>query len=140
MPSGLRQSTSALVMSFMNLNDKEEGPESTTGTDGKVELHGIPVSPGVYEGTARVISGPSDFERLLPGDVLITKNTSAAFNVVLPILGALVTDRGGLLSHAAIVSREYGIPGVVATKTATRTIPDGARVRVDGTAGTVSLI
>ena len=95
---------------------------------------------GIYEGTARIISGPEDFARLQPGDVLITKNTSAAFNVVLPILGALVTDRGGLLSHAAIVSREYGIPGVVATKTATSTIADGATVRVDGEAGTVMAV
>ena len=103
-------------------------------------VKGLPVSPGVYEGIAKVILSTRDFGRLNKGDVLITKNTSAGFNVVLPIIGALVTDRGGLLSHAAIVSREYGIPGVVGTKTATQLIPDGARVRVDGDKGEVTIL
>jgi len=99
-----------------------------------------PVSPGVYEGIAKVILSTKDFDRLEKGDVLITKNTSAGFNVVLPIIGALVTDRGGILSHAAIVSREYGIPGVVSTKTATQLIKEGSRVRVDGDSGEVTVL
>ena len=66
--------------------------------------------------------------------------TSPYFKVVLPLLGAIVTDRGGQLSHAAIVAREYGIPGIVGTRDATRVIPDGARVRVDGTTGEVRLL
>jgi pyruvate,water dikinase len=56
------------------------------------------------------------------------------------LLGAIVTDRGGALSHAAIVAREHGIPGVVSTRSATTDIPDGARVRVDGDAGTVEIL
>jgi phosphohistidine swiveling domain-containing protein len=59
---------------------------------------------------------------------------------VLPLLGALVTDNGGLLAHAAIVSREYGIPGVVGSRDATTIIPDGSRVRVDGSAGEVTVL
>jgi rifampicin phosphotransferase len=102
-------------------------------------VRGLPVSGGVYEGTARVIHSPEEFSRLEPGDVLVTRATSAYFNTVLPLLGALVTDRGGQLSHAAIVAREYGIPGVVGTSVATTQIPDGARVRVDGDAGEVTL-
>ena len=101
---------------------------------------GLPVHPGVYEGPVRIIGGPQDFNRLQQGDVLVTRNTGPAFNVVLPLLGAIVTDRGGQLSHAAIVAREYGIPGVVGTREATTTFPDGARVRVDGDKGTVELI
>ena len=66
--------------------------------------------------------------------------TCPSYNVLLPILGAIVTDRGGLLSHAAIVAREYGLPAVVGSRDATRKIPDGARVRVDGRAGTVELL
>ena len=66
--------------------------------------------------------------------------TTPAINIVLPILGAIVTDRGGALSHAAIVSREFGIPGVVGVRNATRTIPDGARIRVDGDRGTVTVL
>jgi rifampicin phosphotransferase len=73
------------------------------------------------------------------GDVLVTESTTEAFNILLPLLGAIVTDAGGLLSHSAIVAREYGIPGVVGTREATQRIEDGAVVRVDGDAGEVSL-
>lgn len=101
---------------------------------------GLAVHPGIYEGPARIINGPQDFNRLLPGDVLVTRNTGPAFNVVLPLLGAIVTDRGGQLSHAAIVAREYGIPAVVGTRDATTMFADGARVRVNGDKGTVELL
>jgi pyruvate,water dikinase len=100
---------------------------------------GMPVHPGIYEGTVRVITGPQDFNRLQQGDVLVTRSTGPSFNVVLPLLGAIVTDRGGQLSHAAIVAREYGIPAVVGTREATTMFTDGARVRVNGDTGLVEL-
>src|SRR6185503_20026676 len=74
-------------------------------------LHGLAASKGVYEGPARCVSGSSEFGRIAKGDVLVTASTTEAFNILLPLLGGIVTDNGGLLSHAAIVSREYGIPG-----------------------------
>ena len=95
---------------------------------------------GAYEGPARLISGPSEFDRIVTGDVLVTQSTTEAFNILLPLLGALVTDSGGLLSHSAIVAREYGIPGVVGTREATERIADGVRVRVDGDAGEVTVV
>ncbi|HTN84765.1 MAG TPA: PEP-utilizing enzyme [Sorangium sp.] len=103
-------------------------------------VRGLSINEGVYEGTARIVTGPDDFGRIQQGDVLVTRATSASFNVVLPLLGAIVTDRGGQLCHAAIVAREYGIPGIVGTREATVTIPDGARVRVDGAAGEVTIL
>lgn len=103
-------------------------------------LTGLPVNSGVYEGPARLVDSSADFDRIKQGDVLVTRMTSPYFNVVLPMLGAIVTDRGGQLCHAAIVAREYGIPGIVGTRDATATIPDGARVRVDGTTGEVRLL
>ncbi len=103
-------------------------------------LYGIAASKGVYEGPARRVSGPSEFGRIAKGDVLITESTSEAFNILLPLLGGIVTDNGGLLSHAAIVSREYGIPGVVGTREATERIADGVLVRVDGDAGEVTVL
>lgn len=103
-------------------------------------VRGLAVSPGVHEGPARLVRGAEDLCRIQQGDVLVTGSTSAAFNIVLPLLGALVTDRGGMLSHAAIVAREYGIPAVIGTSDATRLIPDGARVRVDGTNGAVEVL
>jgi len=103
-------------------------------------LRGLPASTGVYEGTARLIAGPAEFGRIVQGDVLVTVSTTEAFNILLPLLGAIVTDSGGLLSHSAIVAREYGIPGVVGTRDATSRITDGARVRVDGNAGEVTVL
>jgi pyruvate,water dikinase len=118
----------------------EEVLGSATGERRGDVLPGKAVSPGVYHGRAVVVTGPDDFNKLRRGDVLVTPGTNAAFNVVLPLLGAIVTDRGALLSHAAIVAREYGIPAVVGTREATRAIPDGARVRVDGTRGRVEVL
>jgi phosphohistidine swiveling domain-containing protein len=102
-------------------------------------VRGIAASGGVYEGIARRVGGPDEFDRIVQGDVLVTESTTEAFNILLPLLGAIVTDAGGLLSHSAIVAREYGIPGVVGTREATQRIEDGAIVRVDGDAGEVSL-
>jgi pyruvate,water dikinase len=102
-------------------------------------LRGLAASGGVYEGPARRVSGPAEFDRIVKGDVLVTESTTEAFNILLPLLGAIVTDSGGLLSHSAIVAREYGIPGVVGTREATDRIADGALVRVDGDAGEVTV-
>jgi pyruvate,water dikinase len=103
-------------------------------------LRGLAASGGVYEGPARRVAGPTEFDRIVEGDVLLTESTTEAFNILLPLLGAIVTDSGGLLSHSAIVAREYGIPGVVGTRDGTDRIPDGARVRVDGDAGEVTVL
>jgi pyruvate,water dikinase len=103
-------------------------------------LRGLAASRGVYEGPARLVTGPSEFDRIVKGDVLVTQSTSEAFNILLPLLGAIVTDSGGLLSHSAIVAREYGIPGVVGTREATERVPDGTLVRVDGDAGEVTVL
>jgi pyruvate,water dikinase len=103
-------------------------------------LYGIAASKGVYEGSARRVSGPSEFGQITKGDVLVTESTTEAFNILLPLLGGIVTDNGGLLSHAAIVAREYGIPGVVGTREATERIANGVRIRVDGDAGEVTVL
>jgi len=103
-------------------------------------LRGLAASRGIYEGPARRISGPAEFDRIAKGDILVTESTTEAFNILLPLLGAIVTDAGGLLSHSAIVAREYGIPGVVGTRDATERIADGVRLRVDGGQGEVTVL
>src|SRR5205085_9534684 len=103
-------------------------------------LYGLAASKGVYEGPARRVAGPSEFGRITKGDVLVTASTTEAFNILLPLLGGIITDNGGLLSHAAIVAREYGIPGVVGTREATGRIANGMLVRVDGDAGEVTVL
>ena len=113
---------------------------SSQAVNEEAVLYGLAASKGVYEGPARRVSGPSEFGLIAKGDVLITESTTEAFNILLPLLGGIVTDNGGLLSHAAIVAREYGIPGVVGAREATERIADGMRVRVDGDAGEVTVL
>jgi rifampicin phosphotransferase len=120
------------AMGEMFANSEEEHEEFV--------IRGLGASMGKREGIARRVAGPSDFDRIQRGDVLLTEATTEAFNILLPLLSAIITDSGGALSHAAIVSREYGIPGVVGTRDATARIPDGTRVLVDGDAGTVTVL
>src|SRR4051812_7375771 len=111
------------------------------GNGGAVrKLKGFPVSQGTYEGPARVITNVEQLPDVQQGEVLVATSTGPTFNVVLPLIGALVTERGGVLSHAAIVSREYGLPGVVGCVGAVKAIANGARVRVDGGTGEVVVL
>jgi rifampicin phosphotransferase len=137
-PSGLPPGAQR-VMRAMGLVMGEMFVSSEAEHDAEL-LRGLAASPGVYEGIARRVAGPAEFDRIVQGDVLVTESTSEAFNILLPLLGAIVTDSGGRLSHAAIVAREYGIPGVVGTREGTQLIPTGARVRVDGNTGEVAML
>jgi pyruvate,water dikinase len=100
-------------------------------------LKGFGVSPGTYEGPARVIRDVAELPSVQAGEVLVAASTASTFNVVLPLIGAIVTERGGALSHAAIVAREYGLPGVVGCPGAMAAIATGTRVKVDGATGDV---
>jgi len=83
--------------------------------------------------------GEDEFDKIQPGDVLVCLITPPVWSVLFPSVGALVTDTGGVLSHPAIIAREYGIPAVVATGNATALPKDGQVVTVDGDKGTVVL-
>ncbi|MGH3671556.1 MAG: PEP-utilizing enzyme, partial [Pseudonocardiaceae bacterium] len=87
-----------------------------------------------------VLTGPQDFGRMRPGDVLVASITTPAWTSLFAMASAVVTDIGGPLSHSSIVAREYGIPAVLGTGVATRRIQDGQSIRVDGDSGTVTLI
>ncbi|MBI2708998.1 MAG: phosphoenolpyruvate-utilizing protein [Actinobacteria bacterium] len=102
-------------------------------------LAGIPGCPGSAKGRARVILDPTDPSALEPGDVLVAPITDPAWTPLFVPAAAVVVDVGAQISHAVIVSRELGIPCVVSVTDATRRIPDGAMVTVDGTAGTVTV-
>jgi pyruvate,water dikinase len=102
-------------------------------------LTGAAAAPGRYVGRAAVVRGADELELVEPGDVLVTPTTSSSYNVVFPLLGAVVTDWGGPLSHAAIMSREFGIPCVAGCGKATSFVRAGATITVDGTAGTVEI-
>jgi phosphohistidine swiveling domain-containing protein len=137
-PSGLPPAPARLMRAMGITMDAMFAPSMEAHEEDM--LRGLAASRGVYEGPARRVSGPQDFDRIVQGDVLVTESTTEAFNILLPLLGGIVTDSGGLLSHSAIVAREYGIPGVVGTREGTDRIADGARVRVDGNAGTVTVL
>jgi rifampicin phosphotransferase len=100
-------------------------------------VEGIAASGGRYTGPARVVRHEGELEKVQPGDVLVCPATSPAWSPVFPSIGALVTDTGGILSHAAIIAREFAIPTVVATGNATELFVDGQTVTVDGDAGRV---
>jgi pyruvate,water dikinase len=113
--------------------------ENFYGSGGSA-LQGAGASPGVAEGVARVVADAGDFARIQPGDVLVTTTTTPAWTPLFPSLAGLVTETGGILSHAAVVAREYRLPAVVGAAGATTVIRDGVRLRVDGTAGTIAIL
>ncbi|MDF1488434.1 PEP/pyruvate-binding domain-containing protein [Tessaracoccus caeni] len=107
-------------------------------TDDGHTLKGLPASAGRAAGTARVIRSPDEFHRLQPGDILVCPYTDPTWTPLFALAAGVVADSGGPLSHAAIVAREYGIPAVLGAGRAT-SLPDGARIVVDGSAGTIVL-
>src|SRR5205823_7564340 len=107
---------------------------------GERVMVGSGASPGIAEGRACVVLAPEDLEGIRSGDVLVATTTTPAWTPLFPSLAALVTETGGILSHAAVVAREYGLPAVVGATGATETVPDGARIRVDGTTGEIVLL
>jgi pyruvate,water dikinase len=103
-------------------------------------IQGVGGCPGTARGIARVVLDPSDPSQLGPGDVLVAPITDPSWTPLFLAAAAVVVEVGSPFSHAAIVSRELGIPCVVSAGAATQRIPDGALVEVDGTAGTVTII
>jgi pyruvate,water dikinase len=118
----------------------ERVQEWARAQDGGAELRGAAAAPGVIEGIARVIRSVEDLESLQDGEILVCGSTSPAWAPIFPKLGATVTDVGGVMSHAAIVCREYGLPAVVGTGRATSQIRTGQMIRVDGSAGIVTIL
>ncbi len=103
-------------------------------------LTGIAAAAGRYTGSVRVVMDESEFRKVRAGDILVCPITSPVWSVLFPSVGAVITDTGGILSHSAIIAREYRIPAVVATGNATRLLHDGQLVTVDGGAGLVKVL
>ena len=103
-------------------------------------LKGVSASPGTVTAPARVMHGPEDFGKMRTGDVLVASITTPAWTPLFARAAAVVTDVGGPLSHGSIVAREYGIPAVLGTGSATKQIQDGQSITVDGDLGRVTLI
>jgi pyruvate,water dikinase len=108
--------------------------------DGGHVLNGAAASPGVVEGAARVVRTVDQIADIRDGEILVCGSTSPAWAPIFSKITATVTDVGGVMSRAAIVCREYGLPAVVGTGRATSQIRTGQQIRVDGSAGTVTLL
>ena len=102
-------------------------------------LIGLPVSAGTIEGRARVILDVGDAE-IEPGDILVTTYTDPSWSPLFVAIKGLVTEVGGLMTHGAVIAREYGLPAVVGVEHATELIRDGQRIRVNGTDGYVEIL
>jgi pyruvate,water dikinase len=113
---------------------------SSEGLGDEREVHGHAASPGVVEGTARVLRDVNEIGEMREGEILVCAVTAPSWGPVFGKIKAAVSDIGGTMSHAAIVAREYGMPAVVGTGTATRRIKTGQRVRVDGDRGVVRIL
>jgi phosphoenolpyruvate synthase/pyruvate phosphate dikinase len=103
----------------------------------KADIYGVCGAPGVAEGVARVVMTYDELKQVKPGEILVCPGTNPAWTPVFGLVKAVVSDRGGTLSHAAIVGREYGLPTVVNTFVGTATIKTGQRIKVDATKGAI---
>lgn len=113
----------------------------TAPSGARAALHGDGVGERRYQGRACVATDPADaLARLEPGDVLVAFGTTPAFNMALSIAGAVVVEEGGLLSHAAVIARELGLPALIGVAGAMAGISDGSIVEVDPVAGRVSVL
>jgi pyruvate,water dikinase len=118
--------------------------EVVAGTYQRVDLPsgalvGLPVSAGTIEGRARVILDIAEAD-LEAGDILVTAYTDPSWTPVFVVIKGLVTEVGGLMTHGAVIAREYGLPAVVGVEHATRLIRDGQRIRVHGTDGYIEIL
>lgn len=118
--------------------DRFDGPR-VVSTESDV-LRGTGASAGIVTGPARIALSQDDFGRIQPGDIIVCPSSNPSWVPVFTIAGGLVTNTGGVLSHAAVVAREFGLPAVVGTGDATTRIADGRLVEIDGTTGTVRLL
>ncbi|MFT9496724.1 PEP-utilizing enzyme [Anaerosolibacter sp.] len=100
---------------------------------------GIPVSTGIIEGRARVVLRLED-ANIEEGDILVTAFTDPSWTPLFVVVKGLVTEVGGLMTHGAVITREYGPPAVVGVENATKLIKDGQRIRVNGTEGYVEIL
>jgi pyruvate,water dikinase len=117
------------------LKNKVKGEEIVTDT--KPIIEGLPAAPGVISGIVRIVPEIDDIEKVMKGDILVTKMTSPSWVPVMKKASGIITNEGGRTCHAAIVSRELGIPCVVGTSIATDFLKDGQEVTIDGFSGKV---
>lgn len=111
--------------------------QAPSGDSGEALLSGTPGSPGIAQGPVCIIHDSSEFAKLRPGDILVAPYTNPAWTPLFERAGGVIVDTGGVISHAAIVAREYGIPAIMGTGDGTAKLKDGMEICVNGTEGKV---
>jgi len=119
------------------LKGKVEFDDTVVHDGDSLKIIGTPSSPGIATGFVRVIKSVDDFSKIRDDDILVTSNTDPGWTPVFSKLAGLITETGGILSHGAVVSREYGIPAVTAVKNATTLFKTGQKVTIDGNDGVI---
>jgi phosphohistidine swiveling domain-containing protein len=119
---------------------QRNGGNALAASEGSARLQGLGSSPGLAEGPVRVIVDLRDSGAIRPGDILVTKFTDPGWTPILGLVSGIVTEVGGLLSHAAVIGREYGIPAVLNLPGATEVLRSGMRVQVNGDTGFVTVL
>jgi len=127
-----------LKFPYLNLWGFPEKLSFDMETKGKIE--GLGVSPGVVEGTAKVVFAIEEFDQVKGGDILVCQMTNPAWTPLFAIISGIVCDAGGMVAHPAVMAREFGIPGVTGTAIATREIKTGDHIRVNGSDGVVEIL
>ncbi len=113
-------------------------PSAISVAEAKIIIKGLPASPGVHIGKSRIVLSPEEAaQKIQKGDILVTKMTNPDWVPYMRLAGAIVTDEGGMTCHAAIVSRELGIPCIVGAKDATKALRDGETYTVDARSGVI---
>jgi len=132
------QSRPETVWSVKEAEAKAESSGSTSVAEAEIVLKGLPASPGVYGGKAKVVLSPEEAAKeIQKGDILVTKMTNPDWVPYMRVAGAIVTDEGGMTCHAAIVSRELGIPCIVGAREATKLMKSGETYTVDARSGVI---
>lgn len=116
------------------------GTKSAEVNEEEKTFKGYAASKGTHTGIVRIVRNQDDFAKVTKGDVLVCKTTLPPWTVLFSIAGAVITDAGGILSHAGTVAREYKLPAVLGTKVSTQLLKDGDVVTVDGTNGVVTIV
>ena len=132
-----KEDNQLLIVQTRPVTTVKEAAEVELETEAPVLLTGAPASPGIASGPVRIVNSPSEIDKVGTGDILVAKMTTPDFVPAMKRAVAIVTDRGGRTAHAAIVSRELGIPCVVGVEHATTSLSDTQVITVDGTRGNI---
>lgn len=140
-PEAINEPLTVMLWGITTETVREWAAQRTAGTNGTPSLlRGFAASPGVVEGRARIVRHVGELDAVGDGEILVCSATSPSWSTIFGRIAGTVSDVGGIMSHTAIVCREYGLPAVVGVGSAVATLQDGQRIRVDGDHGVVTVL